>query len=89
MISLVVTYYVFVYDPVASLRDHDVGEIHSLSDGRHHEANPIDSGFLRFIRSFLGTWYKIKLPKANRDELEKAFNNASVRCCCLTRLDQG
>lgn len=81
MISLIVSYYVFVYDPVASLRDHDGGEI--------HKANPIDSGFLRFTRSFLGTWYTIKLPKPYRDKLEKAFNNASLRCCSLACLGQG
>lgn len=75
MVLLIVTYYVFVYDPDASLRDHDGDEL--------HQANSIDSCFLHLTtRSNFGTWYKIKLPKSYRDKLEKAFNDVSVERYC-------
>ena len=57
MVVLIFTYYVFVYDPVDSLRDHDGGNVDLMPEERHHDANPIDSSLLRPVRAFLGEVY--------------------------------
>lgn len=80
MVALIVTYYVFVYDPVVSLRYHDGGDLDSMPDGRHREANPIDSGIFGSTRAFLGRWYTTRLPIAERDRLEQAFNKVRIHC---------
>ena len=85
MIILIFTYYVFIYDPDLSLQDHDGGDIHLMPNGTRREPNPIDSGLLRPIRAFLSTWYKFKIPIAERNKLENAFNRVSTHCCCFSQ----
>lgn len=78
--ALISTYYLFVYDPVDSVWDQEDGNAELMADGRHREANPIDSGFLGLVRTYLDRWYTMKLPMSDRNKLEKEFNNVSVHC---------
>lgn len=78
MMALIFTYYVFVYDPVASPPDHDDGNVDSMLDDRHRVTNPIDYGLLRPFRSFLGRRYVGKLPISDRNKLENAFNKVRI-----------
>lgn len=80
MIALVLVYYVFVYNPYASLEEDDDDSSVELPEEMYCKVNPVDSGFLLSIPVSSGRWYKAKLPRAERKRLEDTFNK--VRTCC-------
>lgn len=82
MMALIFTYYLFVYDPVASVWERDDGNVDLMPDGRHLGPNPIDTDFLGMFRPYSNEWYTIKLPISDRNALEKEFNNVRVHWCC-------
>lgn len=77
MISLIIAYYVFAYDPEDVLLGSDYVHLH-----HRQKPNPIDIMILRWVRSNLGNWYKIQLRKADKVKLEKALNTVS-ECVAL------
>lgn len=72
--TLISAYYVFVYNSLASLPDDDGSNFNFSPYGRHSEANPIDYCLLQPFRDFSGRRYRVNLPIADRNKLERAFS---------------
>lgn len=83
MVALVFAYYVFVYDPSASIYEDDDQISLNLPEECNHKVNPIDSGFLRSIPSSSGRWYERKLSGAERKQLQDTFHKVRIYRHCV------